>query len=117
MKPINTKEVQNRLEQLKNKKVYIHLETTNGAYASHQNSNAYNVGAYVRNARVTYNQAKIVGDGNSYRVGLKMEIGWIYAEGLTDWTIHGDNQLLMAGHDREGRLMVSLQVSETPFRY
>ncbi|WP_164668117.1 YojF family protein [Virgibacillus doumboii] len=117
MKPIDIKEVQTRLEEFINKDVYVHLETTNGAYASHHNNKAYNVGAYIRNAQVKFNQAKIVGNGKTYRVGLKMEIGWIYAEGLTDWTIHGDNQLLIAGHDREGRLMVSLQISETPFRY
>jgi hypothetical protein len=25
------------------------------------------------------------------------------------------NQLLMAGHDREGKLAIALQISETPF--
>lgn len=117
MKPIEIQEMQNLLEEFTNKDVYVHLETTNGAYASHFDDKAYNVGAYIRNAKVKFSQAKIVGNGKTYRVGLKMEIGWIYAEGLTDWTIHGENQLLLAGHDREGRLMVSLQISETPFRY
>ncbi|MFC3041309.1 YojF family protein [Virgibacillus xinjiangensis] len=117
MKPIELEKVQETLNQFIDKQVYVHLETTNGAYASHFNDKAYNVGAYVRNAQVSFHQAKIVGNGNTYRVGLKLEIGWIYAEGLTDWTIQEENQLLMAGHDREGRLMVSLQISETPFRY
>lgn len=117
MKPIELEKVQKIIDGFKNKEVYVHLETTNGAYASHINKKAYNVGAYIRNAKVSFNQAKIVGDGKSYRVGLKMEMGWIYAEGLTDWTIHEDSKLLMAGHDREGRLMVSLQISETPFSY
>ena len=98
-----------------NKEVYIHLETTNGAYASHLNENAYNVGAYIRNAKVTFSQAKIVGNGKSYRAGLKMELGWIYAEGLTDWTIHEDTALLLAGHDREGRLMVTLRNQRNAF--
>ena len=117
MKPIEMNKVQEILDKYVNKEVYVHLETTNGAYASHINKNAYNVGAYIRNAKVSFNQAKIVGSGNVYRVGLKMEMGWIYAEGLTDWTIHDDAKLLLAGHDREGRLMVSLQISETPFSY
>ncbi|GGB53865.1 hypothetical protein GCM10011409_34360 [Lentibacillus populi] len=117
MKPIEMEAVQQHLERFIDKEVYVHLETTNGAYASHVNSEAYNVGAYIRNAKVKFSQARIVGDGKSYRAGLKMEFGWIYAEGLSDWTIHGDNQLLLAGHDREGRLMVSLQLSEAPFRY
>ncbi|MFC2947245.1 YojF family protein [Virgibacillus sediminis] len=117
MKPIDMEKVQETLNQFIDKQVYVHLETTNGAYASHFNDKAYNVGAYIRNAQVSFNQAKIVGNGSTYRVGLKMEIGWIYAEGLTDWVMQTENQLLMAGHDREGRLMVALQISETPFKY
>lgn len=115
MKPINKEEVQEVLNQYRNKDVYIHLETTNGAYASHFGEQPYNVGAYIRNTKVSFQQAKIVGDGRTYRVGLKMEIGWIYAEGLSDWTMHEGSKLLLAGHDHEGRLMVALQVSETPF--
>ncbi|GIO23894.1 YojF family protein [Oceanobacillus sp. J11TS1] len=115
MKPIESDKVQQALDSYLNKEVYVHLETTNGAYANHLDKNAYTVGAYIRNAKVTYTKAKILGDGNSYRVGLKMELGWIYAEGLTDWTIYQENQLLLAGHDREGRLMVALEISETPF--
>ncbi|SET10122.1 Protein of unknown function [Oceanobacillus limi] len=117
MKPIEIDKVQEMLESFMNKEVYVHLETTNGAYASHFNDKAYNVGVYIRNTTVSFSQAKIVGDGNSYRAGLKMEKGWIYAEGLTDWEIYEDTKLLLAGHDREGRLMVALQISETPFSY
>ncbi|WP_217588551.1 YojF family protein [Lentibacillus saliphilus] len=117
MEPIQIERVQEKLDSFVNRDVYIHIETTNGAYASHFDKSSYNVGAYVRNASIAFNQAKIVGDGHSYRVGLKMDKGWIYAEGLTDWTMHNGNQLLMAGHDREGRLMVALQISETPFDY
>ncbi|MFD1361658.1 YojF family protein [Lentibacillus salinarum] len=114
MKPIEIEHVQQQLESFIHKDVYVHLETTNGAYASHFNDKAYNVGAYIRNARVNFTQAKIIGDGQSYRVGLKTQLGWVYAEGLTDWTMHQENQLLLAGHDQEGRLMVALHISETP---
>ncbi|QKY69917.1 YojF family protein [Lentibacillus sp. CBA3610] len=114
MKPIEIEQVQELLDSFTAKEVYIHLETTNGAYASHFDDKAYNVGAYIRNAKVKFSQAKIIGNGKSYRVGLKTEMGWIYAEGLTDWTLHKEKQLLMAGHDREGRLMVALHISETP---
>lgn len=79
--------------------------------------NAYNVGAYVRNAQITYTQGKIVEQEGAYRVGLKHEIGWIYAEGLTDFEFNENNQLLMAGHDADGRLMVAMQLSEKPFNY
>lgn len=116
MKPIVPEEVQQKLDEFANKKVYVHLETTNGAYASHFDNKGYNVGAYIRNAEVEYLHGKIVGDGKTFRAGLKLPIGWIYAEGLTDWTMH-EEKLLLAGHDREGRLMVSLQISETPFSH
>ncbi|AXI09995.1 DUF1806 family protein [Oceanobacillus sp. 143] len=116
MKPIEIDKVQEMLQEFENKEVYVHLETTNGAYASHINERAYNVGAYIRNAKLSFSKAKIVGNGRSYRVGLKTEIGWVYAEGLSDWVINEDKQLLLAGHDREGRLMVALEISEAPFK-
>lgn len=78
---------------------------------------AYNVGVYARNVSTLFNQAKIVGDGKAYRVGLKLDKGWIYAEGLTDWEIYEKTKLLLAGHDEKGRLMVALQISEEPFNY
>jgi len=117
MKPIEIDKVQEWLENFNDQAVYIHLETTNGAYASHFDNKGINVGAYIRNANVSFSQSKIIGDGQAYRVGLKMKMGWIYAEGLTDWTIHENSTLLLAGHDPEGRLMVSLQISKHPFSY
>lgn len=114
MKPIDVELVQERLNKFKNKPVYIHLETTNGAYASHFGNKGVNVGAYIRNAQITYTEATIKGEG-SFRVGLKTELGWVYAEGLTDWEKADEKRLLLAGHDPDGRLMVALQLSETPF--
>ncbi|RPF54379.1 YojF family protein [Aquisalibacillus elongatus] len=118
MEAINRERIQHYIDQFTNKPVYVHLETTNGAYASHFNTNAYNVGAYIRNAQLTYKQGKIVQhDDGSYRVGLKHDIGWIYAEGLSDYEFNEHGQLLMAGHDDRGRLMVALEISEEPFSY
>lgn len=117
MEPIIKERVQEKLNEFIDESVYIHIETTNGAYASHFDNKGINVGAYVRNVNTTFINAKIVGEGNAYRVGLKLPIGWIYAEGLTDWTIYEDEKLLLAGHDHEGRLMVSLQISKEPFSY
>ncbi|SFM22331.1 Protein of unknown function [Gracilibacillus orientalis] len=117
MEPIEINQLQNHIDKLANKEVYVHLETTNGAYASHFNQDAYNVGAFIRNAQVTYQRGKVVGTGTTYRVGLKLDIGWIYAEGVNQYEVEDQNKLLMAGHDREGRLMVALQISETPFQY
>src|SRR5690625_1146499 len=117
MEPIETEKVQSLLDQFKNKPVYLHLETTNGAYASHFENKGVNVGAYIRNAQIQYSQAKIIGIGanGSYRAGLKTENGWVFAEGLTDWELYEETKLLLAGHDMDGRLMVALQISETPF--
>lgn len=114
MKPIDIERVQQLLTNSIGKDVYVHLETTNGAYASHFNNEGVNVGAYIRNARISFSQAKIVQDEASYRVGLKMEFGWVYAEGLSDFE-ELKGALLLAGHDTEGRVMVALQISEQPF--
>src|SRR5690625_159092 len=114
MKPINIEKVKAKLYSFLNKPVYVHLETTNGAYASHFGNKGVNVGAYIRNAQITYTNAEIKGD-ISFRVGLKTELGWVYAEGLTDWEWYENSKLLLAGHDQDGRLMVALQISETPF--
>ncbi|MCA1021314.1 DUF1806 family protein [Halobacillus litoralis] len=117
MESIQPNKVQDKINQLADKTVYVHLETTNGAYASHFDENAYNVGAFIRNAEVSYQHGKIVSTGGAYRVGLKLDLGWVYAEGLSDYEIDEKGRLLMAGHDREGRLMVALEISETPFSH
>ncbi|HYF76087.1 MAG TPA: YojF family protein [Symbiobacteriaceae bacterium] len=108
MKPIQVKSVQDALQAFVNRDVYLHIETTTGAYA------AMVVCAYVRNAVIRFSRATIAGTG-PYRVGLQMDHGWTYAEGLTDWTLDEQGRLLLAGHDADGRLAVSLQLSLTPF--
>lgn len=115
MKPIDIERVQETLNRYQDKQVFIHLETTNGAYASHFGNKGVNVGAYIRNAELSFTNAVIKGNDNSYRVGLKTNLGWVYAEGLTDWEMFEQDKLLLAGHDADGRLMVALQISETPF--
>jgi hypothetical protein len=114
MKPVIVETVQNQLEQFANQNVYVHLETTNGAYASHIDEKVFSSGAYIRNALVLYERGKITGNG-PYRVGLKMPIGWIYAEGITHSEIDPAGRLLLAGHDFQGRLAVCLEISLTPF--
>mgnify|MGYP000120038294 CR=1 FL=1 len=115
MKPIQLADVQGLINQFARQDIYIHLETTNGAYASHFNENFFSAGAYIRNAKVNYEHGKIVGDG-PFRVGLKLEIGWIYAEGLTHYEQDEEGRLLMAGHGADGRLAVALEISHTPFK-
>jgi hypothetical protein len=115
LQPIVKEDIQKILDSLKNKDLYIHLETTNGAYAAHKNENKLSAGAYIRNAKIRFSKGGIMGEGPSYRVGLKMDLGWIYAEGLTDWEVDEAGRLLLAGHNAEGRLAAALQLSENPF--
>ncbi|AIE61616.1 YojF family protein [Bacillus methanolicus] len=114
MEPVISEKVQNEINSFANKKVYLHLETTNGAYASHYNQSIFSAGAFIRNAQIQYEHGKITGNG-PYRVGLKMEFGWVYAEGITHFEIDENGRLLLAGHDFNGKLAVALQISLTPF--
>lgn len=107
-------QVQKELDRYANQDVYLHLETTNGAYASHKDESFFSAGAYIRNALIKYEHGKITGKG-PYRVGLKMNIGWVYAEGITHFEVDEEDRLLLAGHDYEGRLAVALEISRTPF--
>lgn len=117
MKPIEREVVQESLQSFVDKDVYLHLETTNGAYAGEAAGvQAMAVCAYVRNASVRFGRAVITGNG-PYRVGLQLSgsQGWVYAEGLTDFEIDAQQRLLLAGHDAEGRLAIALELSATPF--
>jgi len=114
MELVELSSVQEAINGFANKDVYIHLETTNGAYASHKDQSFFSAGAYIRNALVRYELGKITGNG-PYRVGLKINLGWIYAEGITHFEIDEENHLLLAGHDHEGKLAVALEISHTPF--
>ncbi|PLT30263.1 YojF family protein [Peribacillus deserti] len=114
MEPIIQADVQALINSYANEDVYLHLETTNGAYATHFDESFFSVGAYIRNAFLQYELGKIVGMG-PYRVGLKLSIGWVYAEGLTHYEQDAKGRLLMAGLDPAGKLAVALQISKTPF--
>lgn len=114
MHPVQVEDVQKRIEHFAGKPVYIHLETTNGAYAAHKDEQAVVSGAYIRNAQIEFEQGKIAGTG-PFRVGLKLRNGWVYAEGITHYTIDSEGRLLLAGHDLKGRLVVALELSDIPF--
>ena len=116
MKEVNIQEVQELLNSFANKDVYIHLETTNGAYAAHFDQQVFNAGAFIRNVKLRYELAKIVADA-PHRVGLKLEYGWVYAQGITHFELDKEGRLLMAGLDYSGKLAVALEISETPFAY
>ena len=116
MKEVNTQELQELLNSFANKDVYIHLETTNGSYATHYNEQFFNAGAFIRNVKIRYELGKVVAD-SPHRVGLKMEHGWVYAQGITHFELDDQGRLLMAGLDFTGKLAVALEISETPFAY
>ncbi|OUM97491.1 MAG: hypothetical protein A9Z00_09415 [Thermobacillus sp. ZCTH02-B1] len=114
MIPIDAEAVQAMLDALKDRDVYLHLESTTGAYAAHYDSSRHPSSAFVRNAVIRYERGVISGTG-PYRVGLKMAHGWVYCEGLTHYEETETERLLLAGHNREGKLAVALQLSPTPF--
>lgn len=116
MKEVKIDELQELLNSFANKDIYIHLETTNGSYATHYDANVFNAGAFIRNARIRYELGKVVDDA-PHRVGLKMEHGWVYAQGITHFELDEQGRLLMAGLDYSGKLAIALEISETPFSY
>jgi hypothetical protein len=114
MEIVNKEVVQQAIDQFAGEKVYVHLETTNGAYATHNDENFFSSGAFIRNALIDFEHGKVTGPG-PYRVGIKLPIGWVYAEGITHYTVDDQGRLLMAGHDFKGKLAVALEISRTPF--
>ncbi|MBP1999082.1 hypothetical protein J2Z69_000101 [Paenibacillus shirakamiensis] len=115
MQVIHKEEVQHRIDSWQDQDLYVHLEMTMGAYAAHFDSNKQPAANFLTNAVVRYSHGTIAGDGPFYRVGLKMDHGWIYTEGLTEWDETDADQLILAGHDAQGKLVVSLQLSREPF--
>lgn len=115
MRPIDQNEIQAELDRRLDSPQYLHLETTTGSYTSLGPEKRPPVIAFVRNALVSYTRGTITGDG-PYRVGLKLEGGWVYADGLTDFELNERDELLMAGIDGEGQLTVALQLAPRPFR-
>ncbi|MGO4109673.1 YojF family protein [Paenibacillus sp. YAF4_2] len=114
MQPIQPAEIQRRLDSLKDQDVYIHLEMTTGAYAAHMDASKHPAATFITNAVIQYSHGSISGNG-PFRVGLKMNHGWVYSEGLTHYVESEPERLILAGHDQQGKLVVSLQLSREPF--
>jgi len=112
---IDTEQVQSELDRRRGIPVWLHLETTTGSYTALGPEKSPPVIAFVRNARISFERGQIRGQG-PFRVGLKMEGGWVYAEGLTHMEVTVRDELLLAGHDDAGNLRVALHLSATPFR-
>lgn len=117
LEPIKYEEVMKLLTSYENKPVYLHVETTNGAYANHFDERVFNAGTFLRNIQVTYEHAQLKGgDKDPYRIGLKLrDGGWVYVQGLTHYEVNQDNECLIAGFNYEGQLAATLEISEKPF--
>ena len=114
MNAIDRATVQAELSRRIGQRLYLHLETGTGAYATLNDKTVATIAAFIRNVQVCYERGTLTGTG-PYRVGLKLPSGWVYAEGLTDWQLDEHGRLLLAGHDEAGALLVALQLSPTLF--
>lgn len=115
MQPIEEKQVQKKIDEWLNENLYLHMETSTGSYVGVQDADTLPACAYIRNGVIQYTEGKIVKNEGWYSVGLKIDDGWVYAEGLTDWDVTGDGKLLLGGHDKEGNLKIGLELSKEPF--
>ncbi|AVP35768.1 DUF1806 family protein [Staphylococcus felis] len=118
LQPIIKDVVQSLLDQYTNEPVYIHVETTNGAYANHFDQRVFNAGTFLRNIQITYTHAQLKGGvKDPFRVGLKLnQNGWVYVQGLTHYEINENEEFLLAGFNYEGQLAAALQISRKPFQ-
>ncbi len=107
--------IQQRIHDLQDQDLYIHLEMTTGAYASHLDSTKHPAATFISNALIRYTTGSISEKAPHFRVGLKTEHGWVYSEGLTHYEESDSERLILAGHDTQGKLVVALQLSKEPF--
>ena len=114
MIPVKKEAIQRQLDAYANELLYIHLELTMGAYASHFDSSKHPAANFIHNAVIQYSHGSIEGHG-PYRVGLKLEHGWVYAEGITHAAEDEDGRIILAGINSEGKLVVAFQLSKQPF--
>lgn len=114
MNRIDIKKVQRRLDALKNTDVYLHMEMTMGAYTSHRNKNVHPASNFIKNVVIKYAHGTL-SEESPHRVGLKLNGGWVYAEGMTHWDEADEERLILAGNDKDGKLIAALQLSKEPF--
>ena len=114
MRSIDPQDVQARIDRLRGQDLYVHIEMTTGAYAAHYDQTKHQASAFVNNGRIRFSHGSVAGRG-PYRVGLKTDEGWVYAEGLTHYEDEETDRLILQGHDRDGKLVVALLLSPLPF--
>lgn len=114
MQLINREEVKRRIDALKDTNLYIHMEMTMGAYTSHKDQSVHPASNFIKNVVIKYEHGTL-SESSPYRVGLKLDGGWVYAEGMTHWEETETKRLILSGNDTEGRLITALQLSTEPF--
>ncbi|MUV37046.1 uncharacterized protein JNUCC1_00852 [Lentibacillus sp. JNUCC-1] len=115
MQPIEINQVQKEIDKYVNEPIFLHMETSTGSYVRVQDPETLPACAYIRNGKIKFSEGKIVKNEAWFSVGLKLDDGWVYSEGLTDWEVLEEDKLLLAGHDKEGNLKIGLELSKTPF--
>lgn len=114
MQPIHREEVQRRIDALQDTELYIHLEMTMGVYTAHKDQSIHPASNFIKNARIRYTHGSL-SESAPYRIGLKLDGGWVYTEGLTHWDAAEPERLILSGNDPDGKLIVALQLSREPF--
>lgn len=107
MELIEPTKVRAALHTLKGQHLFLHLETTAGAYTPGAS------GAFIRNAPIHPVHLDLEGTG-PYRAGIETDDGFIYAEGLSQWGIDKTGRLTLTGYEERGRLAVCLELSPSP---
>ena len=115
LEPIKEQEVLDLLTSYANQPVYLHVETTNGAYANHFDQRVFNAGTFLRNIVVTFEHAQLKGgDKDPYRVGLKLKDGgWVCKDLRTMKLIR--TTIFNCRFYYEGQLAATIEISKQPF--
>ncbi|MFC5648712.1 DUF1806 family protein [Paenibacillus solisilvae] len=101
MKIIHKANVDAAFQSFLGQAVYMHAEATSSVF--------------VRNFRVSLQEAVIAGEG-SFRIGLRFDgHGWLRMEGLTHYEWDNQERLILAGFDDLGRMNVTLELGREPF--
>ncbi len=113
MKAIERDKAISYIQKFANRKVYLHLEMTMGAYTAHKNDKVHPASNFVKNVPIEFIHGTL-SDSFPFRIGLKLAEGWVYAEGLTDYEFTDDGVLMFSESDQEGRLIAAVHLSDMP---
>ncbi len=113
MKAIERNNAIECIQKFANRKVYLHLEMTMGAYTAHKDDKVHPASNFVKNLPIEFSHGTL-SDSFPFRIGLKLKEGWVYAEGLTDYEFTDGGVLLFSGSDELGRLIAAVHLSDKP---